>query len=487
MNKIRTLAGQTAIYGIPNIVGRILNYLLVPLHTQYFAPDTFSEVSYFFVFAALLLIIYTHGMETTYFRFSSKSKSPAEQEEYYSNAILSVLIVGLIFTIGLWIGADSVAAVADYPGSGHVVKWLAVIILMDGLVAIPFARMRIENKAKLFAVTKMANIIINISLQVFFIILLPDLVTKYSALEVFYQPELGVGYIFLANLIANLIMGLMVWRYFLNVRFKISKQLYSQMIAYGSPILLTGIAGWFSMFFDRILIKDMLSKFDLGVYDQTFKLAILTQLAVQAFRYAGEPFFFNNARDPEAPKLFAEVLHYFVLFSLLIFVGIGLNVDLIADILLRRPEYKTALYLVPILMMGKIFQGIYVNVSIWFKLKDKTLYGTYFMVIGAIISIAGNLILIPNLGMLGSAITVFVVYLVMTLICGQVGRKYMRIPYKVGTIAIHIIIASSLVTAAYFFSFQNEALENGVNILATLIYGLILWSTEKGKLKAKSF
>ena len=489
MNKIKSLASQTALYGIPTIVGRLLNYFLVPLHTLIFSPQEFAPVAYFYAFVALLLIVFTHGMETTFFRFSSDSRT--DKPKYYNYAFTSVLAVSGIVTIILILASDGLASMADYTGQGQIVRWLAAILFMDAVVSIPFAQMRLENKARKFAITKMVNIILNILFQLFFLLLLPKMAVSensifYDLASSIYNPDLGIGYIFLANLLANVAMVAILWPYFSKVRLRLDSTSFKKMLAYSTPLLLTGVAGWFSEQFDKVLIRGFMSETDLGVYAQTFKLALLIQLAVQAFRYAGEPFFFSNAKDKEAPQLFADVLYYFVIFAMIIFVCIGLNVDWIAELMLRRPEYRTALYIVPIIMMGKIFFGIYMNISMWFKIKDKTIYGTYFTVLGAVISILGNTLLIPVLGITGSAITVLLVYSSMTIVCYRVGRNHFRVPYPIQSIGTYLITGSIIVWASFQIRLDNSLLDAGFNILMALIYCLTVWFIERRKLAAKS-
>jgi O-antigen/teichoic acid export membrane protein len=488
MNQIKSLASQTAIYGISSIVGRLINYLLVPLHTSLFSPEEYGQVSYFYAATALLLILYTHGMETTFFRFSTKDS----KKSYYNYSFTSVLLVSAVISVFLIVGSDGIATLADYPEDGRLVRWLALIIFLDATTAIPFARLRLENKAKMFAITKMANILINILLQLLFLVAFPSILENeghalHEIILKIYNPDIGVGYIFLANLLANITLIPMLWPYFKNIRLNLNLVVFRSMMTYSIPLLLTGVAGWITQLLDRLLIGDLLSKGDLGVYDQTFKLAILIQLAVQAFRYAGEPFFFSKASDKNAPELFADILYYFVVFAMIIFVGISFNIDWIAEIMLRRPEYRTVLYLVPIIMMGKLFFGIYVNISIWFKLQDKTIFGTYFTLLGALITILGNIILIPMLGLLGSAITVFLVYFSMTVACYIVGAKNFKVPYKIKPVLGYILSGSLLVWLSFQIKLEHPWMDIALNIIATLLYLITIWLLEKRNLSSKSY
>jgi O-antigen/teichoic acid export membrane protein len=306
MNHLKSLASQTAVYGISSILARLLNYLLVPLHTLLFAKDEFGPVPYFYALGAFLLIIYTHGMETTFFRFSTKSNDPKS----YDYAITSVIIVSLVSSVVLLVSADSLVSLAGYAGKGWLLQWLVVIIFIDAVTAIPFAKMRLENKARKFAITKVAVIAINIGLQLLFLVAAPALIkTGYSGLlSSVYNPELGIGYIFLSNLTANLFLLIFLWPYFRKFTFRFHMATMRPMLYYALPLLLMGLAGTVSEQLDKILVKNYLDDGALGVYAQTFKLAVFIMLAIQAFRYAGEPFFFSRAKDKNAPGLFADVL-----------------------------------------------------------------------------------------------------------------------------------------------------------------------------------
>jgi len=489
MKDIKSLASQTAIYGVSSILGRLLNYLLVPLHTSLFSAEEYGPVAYLYAVGAFLLILYTHGMETTFFRFSSKDNN----DKSYDYALSSILLVSVLLSLILFIFSNSLADLAEFPGEGHLIRWLVLVILIDSVTAIPFARMRLENKARKFVITKIVNITINIGLQLVFLVALPSMVKSGGNSELIqwansiYDLQLGIGYIFLANLIANVCLIVLIFPYLKSFSFRLNMAVLRPMFLYTLPLLLMGIAGTVSEQLDKILVKDLLSNADLGIYAQTFKISVFILLAIQAFRYAGEPFFFSRAKDLNAPELFAGVLYYFVLFELIIFVAISLNVELIGLVMLQRPEYRVALYLVPIIMFGKLFYGIYVNISIWYKLKDKTIYGMYFTLLGAVITIAGNLIFIPMLGYTGSALTIVIVYITMTVTCYQVGKKYFPVPYNISKILAHIAFGVLLAWLSFMVKLPNTLADNMLNILVTLAYVYGLWLFEKRNLKEKTY
>ncbi|UII27737.1 polysaccharide biosynthesis C-terminal domain-containing protein [Fulvivirga maritima] len=492
MSKIKSLASQTAIYGISSILGRLLNYALVPIHTDLFPnPNDLGVVTGLYAYTAIFLVLYTFGMETAFFRFATKDN----KEDTYNITASFVFFCSTVLSILIFLFSDTLAAWAGYPDSSNLVTWLAIILWIDGLLAIPFARIRLENKAKLFATARIINIVINVGLQVLFLYLIPLIIRKgwtgAEWLQTVYDPDLGIGYIFLANLIANILLLGILGKWLLKVKLTFNSQKLKPILIYASPILLTGLAGMLNEQLDKILIEkflpdhfydDMTSTAAVGVYGQTFKLSIFMMLAIQAFRYAGEPFFFSNAKDKKAPELFAKIMHYFVLLSLLIFLMVSINVELIGFVFLRSSTYRTALYLVPILLLGKLFYGIYMNLSIWFKLTDQTMYGTYFSIFGAAITIIGNILLIPVIGYTGSAITSVLCYLCMTIICYRIGNKKYPIPYNFKILSVYIIIACIIAAGTQLFKLENFWMDSIVKLAISLSIVMFIYFIEKPKL-----
>jgi O-antigen/teichoic acid export membrane protein len=487
MSQLKVLASQTAIYGLSSILGRVINYFLVGLHTSVFLLNDMGVVSEVYGTVALLLIVVTFGMETTFFRFTTKNIGPAA----YHTASTVVIIISLI--VALLISQNAAAFGAFIIGPVFtdkfiiIIQLVAAIILIDGLTALPFAKLRVENKPIRFVTAKIAAILANITLQVLFLLVFPAIYHgEYLAglkplIDSIYNPNLGIEYIFVANLLSNLILFPLLAKEFLQVRFKLNWQVLKPMLYYATPLAVTGLAGWFVSDLDKIVVAkwaaDGLSS--QGVYTQTFKLGALMVLAIQAFRYAAEPFFFSQSADKQAPALFAKTLHYFVIFGLLLLLAVSVNIDWIAPIFLRRPEFRTALYLVPIIMFGKLLFGVYINISIWFKLKDKTLYGLLFTAIGAVVAVASNFILLPRIGILGSAISVILSYLAMTIACYIIGRKIFPVPYKFIPMITYAIFFIAIVIASFYIQFNNTALDVAFNLSVPVIVLLIVYWLER--------
>lgn len=493
MNPLKKLAGETAIYGISSIVGRVLNYLLVPLYTTVFLDSQYGVITKLYAYAAFFNIIYSYGMETTFFRFASKG----DLRNTYQQASSMILLTGTLFSGLIMICSQSIATYLEVPDQKHLVQFLAVILFIDAVSAIPFARLRLENKATTFALAKMGAIIFTISLNLVFLLIpylfyqkgqfafLEPLISRY------YHPESVVGYVFLANLLGNFYIILMLRKYFLQMGLRISWNQAKPLLQYGIPIFLMGLAGIANEQADKLLIPALLpdnfypgktSMAALGIYGASFKLSIFMLLAIQAFRYAGEPFFFSHAENKQAPALFAKVMYYFVVVCAFIFLAVSLNIDLLGEIFLRQPSYREALYLVPVLLFGKLLFGIYINLSIWFKLVDKTLVGTYISLLGAAVTILANWMLIPVIGYTGSAFASVLCYGLMSLTCWFWGRKHFPIPYNWRGIFIHLGLATALIYLVNQFRPENSMLNHLINVLIPIAYIGAVVVFEKRKL-----
>ncbi len=485
MSQLRSLASQTAVYGVSSILGRMLTYALVPLHTSLFGKAEMGTVTVLYGYVAMLMVLYTFGMETTFFRFANKGdkKSTLNQTGTFVIALSCILTILLLFS------ANSLSGLEDIPGSPRYIQWLALALCIDAILSIPFALMRQENKAKVFATTKIINIFLTVGLQVFFLLFIPWLQEK-GVTWLDRVPDLGIGWIFLTNLISNLVLLVILRKWIARIRLSIPDwKDFRPMLLYATPIMITGLAGIMNEQLDKILINNLLPE-DFyadsdaleaaGVYGQLFKLSIFMMLGIQAFRYAGEPFFFSRAEDKNAPELFARVMHYFIIACLLVLVLVTVNVDLIAFIFLRNAEFRVALYIVPILLAGKLFYGIYMNLSIWFKLTDKTRYGTYFSLFGAMITIIGNVLLIPVIGFLGSAWTSVACYFVMCGICYYYGQKYYPIPYRFDKLLGYALISVVLVIISLEVHHPDFWIDSILRVVASLvILGLIVLRERK--------
>lgn len=453
MSSLRALAGQTAAYGLSTIIGRTLNYLLVPLYTRLFLPEAYGVVTDLYALVAFLNVVYSYGMETAYFRRANEKGDAA-----YGTAFWSLTLSSLVFTALIIGGANPIAAALRYPEHAEYVVWFALILGLDALAVIPFARLRQQQKALRFASLKLINIGLNVGLNLFFLLLLPHWAETAQFLplvDALYQPALGVGYIFLSNLIANGITLLLLVPTFPRFRGSFDPQLWREMFVYGLPLLPAGLAGMVNETFDRILLKYLLpgsvseNLYQVGVYGAVYKLAMLMSLFTQAFRTGAEPFFFQQAKQLGAQPLYARIMNYFVLTGGLILVGVVLFMDIVKAFI--GEAYHEGLGIVPILLFANLMLGIYYNQSVWYKLADKTRYGMWFSIFGALLTIVLNLLLIPTLGYYGSAWATLVVYTAMVVMSYVYGQRHYPVPYALGRLATYIGLALLLVAVELSF------------------------------------
>ncbi len=479
MNPLRRLAGQTAIYGLSSIVGRLINFLLVPLYTRVFLPGEYGVVTIMYTYVAVLLIVLTYGMETAYFRFSEQH--PEQKNRVFSTTFLPILFTSTLFIFFVVIWRQSLAEVMRYPDNVEYIVWIGLIIGMDALAAIPFARLRAENKPLRFVVIRLAGIAVNISLVLFFLLLCPwlmenagDTVRQYVAY--IYKPEIGVGYVFIANLIASAITLLLLSPVMRQARIKPDPVLLRKMLIYALPLLVAGLAGWINEALDKLLLKFILPEetamSQVGIYGAVYKLSIMMTIFIQAFRFAAEPFFFAQAKQQDAKNTYAKVMNYFVIACLVIFLGITLFMDVVKHFI--GPQYHEGLIVVPILLLANLFLGIYFNLSIWYKLTGKTYYGAWFSVVGAVITILLNLWWIPIVGYYGSAWATFICYLLLAILSYLFGQRHYKIPYQVIRILLMISFAVLIFLVSFFTTGMPTTLMYVVHLL---LLGLFLFVT----------
>ena len=470
--------------------------MLLPIWTDRLIDAEYGVVTYIYASVALCLIIYTYGMETAFFRFTSKG----EGKDVFNSAATSILITSTLLSGFLFIQSQGVASFLGKGVMSEYIQYLAAILFIDAIVAIPFAKLRLEENALKFAVIRTSVITLTILLNLLFLVVFPDIVEgKYlsrleSLVSKIYDPNESIAYIFISNLVANVLYVPLLFKELFSVRLKINWPLFKQMLTYALPIFLMGLGGMlneqgYSLILKNIPIDPEIassSEAALGKFSSVFKLSVIMMLGIQAFRYAAEPFFFSHSDNKQAPELFAKVMHYFVAFNVALLVAVALNIELISDIFLRRPEYKEALYVLPILLLAKLFYGVYVNLSVWFKIKDKTIFGTYYALIGAIITLAGNLLLIPIIGYYGSALTSLLCYAVLSALCWYQGRKYFKVPYKFGALTAYLLLALAVVYGSGFINIENQWMRYGYNMVLSALFVLFMFWREGRKIHYKT-
>ena len=404
-NRLGSLAKQTAIYGLSSIIGRFLNYLLVPIHTHRMAAESggYGIVTNLYAYTALLLVILTFGMETTFFRFSNKEG--VNPNKAFSTAGLSVGFVSLVFLLLVSIFLQPIAAALDYATHPEFVEIMAIIAAFDAFQAILFARLRYENRPVKFMVLKLSFIIMSLLLNLFIFYLAPYLKAHFPAMMEWYQPSYQVGYIFIANLICTVLVTFGFIPEIKKLKSGIDFTLLKQMLNYTWPILLLGLAGILNQVADKIVFKKIVPGLEgeeqLGIYGACVKIAMIMAMITQAFRYAYEPFVFGGQRDKNDKVLQAKVMKYFIIFTLLAFLAVVMYMPILKYLV--GEDYHAGLRVVPIVMMAEIFMGIYFNLSFWYKLTDQTWWGAVFSAIGCVVLLAINFIFVPKYGYMACA------------------------------------------------------------------------------------
>lgn len=449
MASIKKLASQTAYYGISSILGRMLNYALVPLHTRVLLhQQDYGVVGELFSYVTFLNIIFLYGMETAFFRFASKSD---DSQKIYNNTFTSVLLSSIGLCAILFIASPYLLNLLSLGNDTALYRieyiYLFIAIMgIDAITAIPFAKLRLDNRPFKFAGIRIAIIAINVFLNLYFLLFCPYWKSLHpdSMLASFYVESNGVYYIFLAQFIATFSTLLFLYKEIIQVKLQWVWKEMKPLLIFALPLLFGGLAGMTNETLDRILLKYYLPGTmeerlaQIGIYNAAYKLSIFMTLAVQAFRMAAEPFFFSIHKNEDSKEVYAKVMNYFVLVCTVIFLGVVLHLSLFELIL--GAGYRAGLGVVPILLFANLFLGIYMNLSIWYKVSDKTIYGAYITFIGAILTIVLNIILIPKLGYIGSAYATAICYFTMSGICYVAGQKYYHVPYNVKTVFKYIFL-----------------------------------------------
>jgi len=489
MSTLKKLAGETAIYGIGSILSRLLHWvILTPYFTRIFLQGEYGVVQEFYTYAALLMVLFTYRMETAFFRFGSKEEG---FERPFSTASFSLLISTILLVTFFLIASRPIADWLQYPDHREYVIWFTFIIAFDALAAIPFARLRLENRPVRFATLKTLNIVINIAFIFLFLEVIPWLIGRgWSGLEAFYDGEERISYVFISNMIASLCILLLLLPSYRRIRLVFDRSLWREMVRYAWPLLIAGMAAVVNQLIGNPMLKFLASGDidanlrQVGIFGAAAKLAVIMNLFTTAFNYAAEPFFFRNANRDDSQTIYAQVGQGFAFVGSIVFLGIVLYIDLIQYFLGR--DFREGLGIVPILLLANLCLGLYYNFSIWFKLSDQTRFGGYIAVIGAIITIGLNFLLIPRIGYYGPAWAALACYGFMALASYVTGQRYYPIYYPMGRIFAYI----GLAVGGYLLSQAARPWLDGqlaptllVNTGILLLYLLLLLWIERRQLQ----
>ncbi len=467
---MKSLAKDTAIYGVSSIVGKFLNWLLVPLYTYKLAqPSDYGIVTNLFGWTAIMLVVLTYGMETGFFRFANKD--PQNHRKIYGNTMISVGSTSLLFIVFIVLFHQPIANFLHYPNQSEFVLMLGIIVAMDAFASIPFAYLRFQKRPIMFASLKLLYIGLNIAFNLFFLITCPWLMkVAPNSISWFYNPDYGVGYIFISNFIATAIQSLFLLPAILQGKFEFDRALLKQILNYSYPLLFLGIAGIANQTLDKILFPFLRSDafHQLGIYGAVGKIAVIIMMFTQAFRYAYEPFVFAKNKDKDSKASYSMAMTYYVIFALFIFLGMVMYVDIIKYLI--HPKFWVGLDILPIILFSYIFQGIFFNLSIWYKLTDKNHYGAWFSFAGTVIILLGNVLFVPKYSYWASVWASFAGFFVIMVLSYIFGQKYMPINYNLKKIGSYTLLALALFVVSLFIKTPYEVLNLSLKTVLILIY-----------------
>ena len=487
--QMKILAKETAIYGVSSIVGKFLNWMLVPLYTYVLQQQSdYGIVTNLYAWTALLLVILTYGMETGFFRFANKEGENAQT--VYSTSLIALFTTSLLFAVACVVCQVPIANALGYPAHSEFIALLGIVVAMDAFASIPFAYLRYKKRPLQFAALKLLFVFLNIVLNLFFLVLCPK-IQDWGIISAWYNADYGVGYVFVANILATAIQTVCLlpavgegFRSLGVQEFRssgvFSWGLLKQMLRYSLPLLVLGVCGIMNQTLDRILFPFFYDGADaqaqLGIYGACFKVAMVMMMFTQAFRYAYEPFVFAKHKDRESVEAYADAMKYYIIFSYMILLGMIFYLDLLKFII--APSYWEGLKIVPIVLWTYIFQGVYFNLSFWYKLTDKTQWGAYFSLIGVLITFGLQAVFVPRIGYVASAASSTVCYLVIMLLSYFIGRKHLEIPYDLRRIGIYTLLVVTLLAVYYGLAQllpMNEWAQMGVGSVLFVIYCVLFY------------
>lgn len=447
MAGMKSLAKDTAVYGLSSIIGKFLNWCLVPLYVNVFAAGEYGTVTYLYSLMALLLVILTYGMETGFFRFANH-KDYEDPQTIYTTALISLAVTSSLFFFLVLIFLSPVSRLLGYPEHTDYIWMLALIIALDAFSALPFAYLRYRQRPVRFASVKLLSIFLNIALNLFLILLCPYLYrTSPGLVDWFYDPSYGIGYIFVANLVSSAVVIVALAPEIFGIHYRFDGTALKRMLHYSFPLLILGIAGIMNQTLDKILYPVLRSDHasamkELGIYGANYKIAIVMVMFIQAFRFAYEPFIFAKSRGEDNKKGYADAMKYFIIFGLFIFLGVMFYLDILRYFI--SPSYFSGLKVVPVVMLAEFFFGIFFNLSLWYKLTDRTQWGAWFSLFGCLITVGINVAFVPHYGYMACAWAAFICYFSMMALSYVIGQRVYPIRYDIRSVVKYILLSAVL-------------------------------------------
>ena len=460
MSGLKTLFKQTVIYGLATVVPRMFSFFLVPLYTEFLPKAEYGQVTIIFAYMIFFNVILAYGMETSFFRFYNKEDN---KESVIQTATISIFWSTILFLVLALFFKQNISNYINI--NVQYITYTIWILVLDALVIVPFSKLRAFQRPTYYAILKIGNVVVNLTLNVFFLILLPKLASQNQDgfWNTIYFENFQVGYIFVSNLVASFLTFIFLSKDYLQLKWKFNFNLWKKMMKYGLPILIAGIAFAINEQFDKILLAKLLppniADAEVGVYSACYKIGLFMVLFRTAYSLGIEPFFFSHAKNKNTPQTYATVTKYFVIFGSFIMLNVIVFADLFKELLIRDSSYWVAMKVVPLIILANFFLGIYTNLSVWYKLIDKTYIGAYISLIGAVVTLVLNFWLIPKKGYFGSyygsAIATIGAYSSMMLISYYLGRKQYPIPYDIKKIAFYLLLSIGFSIVSFYFFREN--------------------------------
>lgn len=483
MSSVKSLAKDTVYYGLSSILGRFLNWCLVPLYTQCFLPPEYGVVTYLYSCAALALVVLTYGMETGFFRFANHDRYP-DPMKVYSTALVSLACSSTVFIAAALIFLSPLANALECPHHHSYVALIAVAVALDAFTAIPFSYLRYRHKAMRFAMLRLLNISINIALNLFFILLCPWLWSVAPAtISWFYDPTFGIGYIFLANFISSLLNLVVLGPELRGFRWSFDGRLWREMIVYSLPLLVLGAAGIMNQTIDKIMIPRLVADpatamTQVGIYGANYKIAVVMVMFIQAFRFAYEPFIFARSEEKGEDRLqaYSDAMKWFVILGIFIFLGVMYYLPVLRYFI--SPDYFSGLDVVPVILIAEFFFGIFFNLSLWYKLTDRTHWGMWFSLLGLAVTVALNVVLVPRMGYMGCAYAALGCYTVMMLASYFTGKHFYPIDYPTGRLCLYFVIGMALYGAGELATLPHPVATMALRTVLLAIYVMVVLRIE---------
>ncbi|RPD40134.1 lipopolysaccharide biosynthesis protein [Chitinophaga barathri] len=446
MGNIKKLAGQTIWYGLPTIAQRMLGFVLQLFLTSVFLTEQFGVVTQVYAFIPFMNVIFTYGIETSYFRFAQNT----DKTRLFNTLSISLIVSSCIFTALLMLGSGTVAQMLNLPGRGDLIMLAAGILFFDTLVVVPFAKLRQEGRPRKYALVKILTITTQILFTIFFLTICPRLHTAGYSWMSWYNPAAGVEYYMLSNLLAGFLGLVYISREFVSFRWMFDKTLWEEVIRYSMPLIIVGLGGMVNEMLSRAIFPRVypfpkeITDSQLGIFGANYKLAVLITVFIQAFRMGAEPFFFNQSKNEDAQHTYARVMKFFVMLLGAVFLVVSLFLDFWILLITQGPDkrYAEGMHIVPVLAMATVFLGIYYNLTIWYKLTNRNMTGAWITLAGALITVGLNIWWIPQFSYTGSSWATFICYAFMMTVSYLLGQKYYPVPYDVKRILFYLGLAA---------------------------------------------